>query len=649
MTEIKTIPYRDIKFTRDTKITEKTPIEVKTIFKKYDINGDGSFDDAEWSAYEKVLERQIAREKVVTNPEESVVKHYSNKIKKISKKYEKINQKWDKIDWAAVEKLEQFEKNHPGIGRTATNQKSEIPKGAEGFDAQAWEIGVYDEEKDCFTGEVCKYGYVIGLEKLSSEERKEYLKLLKNANKAIKEAENCRKELKKIDDEIDYYTGLEDMAKSGMLSEVGSREFEDKAYQQYLTIRNEANPFYSEIKSLEQKKLALWLKKVRTQEDENLIKQYENQIAHLQNASQTWSIGDSEFAQKVNSQGFSLTDLSEQVSYSSVNNETPSISCQDSQELVQTHSLGASYNGINWNVMGTFQKSEKYSFEPEKKFENTYVASLMAGYKREDFSVTSNSNLDINDAMSTYTQMFGFGYKKFNFNLSESIQTMSSSMQNEQGENVNNKQTSFSTTATLEHGIGAFTNSVSATFTKENIDMSLGSSAMFSKSFGKGFSYNVQPGMNATYSTEARNTSITPTINAGLNYQNQNGFNFGLNVSETYTASISSASSSIDSAQMNMSNNAKVDLTHDFTATVSVTPFKGFSGSLKFNDSDSSFQHSNTYGVELSYSTEKVGTFNIGYSYKDTKSKQEGCSDNGRNLVTFKYTAPLDWARSKKK
>lgn len=82
--------------------------------------------------------------------------------------------------------------------------------------------------------------------------------------------------------------------------------------------------------------------------------------------------------------------------------------------------------------------------------------------------------------------------------------------------------------------------------------------------------------------------------------------------------------------------------------TTGTIAYKGLSTSLKFNDSDNSFSHSNTYGTEISYRTKKAGTFGLEYSYQNTKNKMNG-KNNATNLVSFKYSAPLDWARKKSK
>lgn len=69
---------------------------------------------------------------------------------------------------------------------------------------------------------------------------------------------------------------------------------------------------------------------------------------------------------------------------------------------------------------------------------------------------------------------------------------------------------------------------------------------------------------------------------------------------------------------------------------------------MKFNDSDNSYSHSNTYGAGITYQTKKAGTFGFDYSWERMKNKFSGAI-TGTNLFNFKYSIPLDWTRKKNK
>ncbi len=622
MTEIKTDYI--IYFKRDDKVDyEKGNTFINTVFKKYDTNMSGDFDDTEWANYQKVLQEKESRLKEVENINNGVVGHYNKKARKIAQQIESAYEEYKKIDFTAWEELQKFEENHPNVSRNGYKDKSEIPAGAMKYDISAFGMGIYDEKNECWSGKCYDKGYLLGLETLTEDERKKYLSLLDCATKSIHKMKKLDEKVSKLEEEFDKYKALSDMANSGMIEKVGSQEYENQAYQQYVQIRNEANPFYKEIRDLEQKREALRLKGNQTQDDLNQIEQYNIQIQQLQQASIQWTISDTQHCQKVKGgQGFMLTEVSEQVTYSD----------SDNNALTDTHTVGAMYSNENLSIMGNFTNAQKYTVSPNYEFENSYQATLMGDYVRDNISLSSMSNLSADKNMLNYDQSLGFGYKKVKLELSENIMSMKMQMPNENGEMVDSRNTTYTTGASLSHTIGDFTNKASASFTESGNTYTLSSNATFNQDFGKQTTLRLSPSISTTYNDGTGNWTVAPNLKANFSYNNKN-LRINVEANENYRATVA--------------NGSKPQLNHDLTTTGTIT-YKGLTGSLKFNDSDDANNHSNTYGAGVSYQTKKAGTFGLDYSWQRMKNKFSGAI-TGTNLFNLKYSMPLDWTRKKNK
>lgn len=622
MTEIK--PDYIIYFKRDQKVDyEKGNSFINTVFKKFDTNMSGDFDDTEWANYQKALQEKESRLKEVENINNGVVGHYNKKARKIAQQIESAYEEYKKIDFTAWEELQKFEEAHPAISRNGYKDKSEIPAGAMKYDISAFGMGIYDEKNERFTGECYENGYLLGLETLTEDERKQYLSLLDNATKSIHQMKKLDEKISKLEEEFDKYKALGDMANSGMIDKVGSQEYENQAYSQYVQIRNESNPFYKEIKDLEQKREALRLKGNPTKEDLELIEQYNIQIQQLQQSSSQWTIADTKGCQKIKGgQGFMLTDVSEQVTYSD----------SDNNALTNTHTVGAMYSNENLNIMGNFSNTQKYTVSPNYEFENSYEAMLMGNYTRDNISLSSMSNFSADENMLNYNQSLGFGYKKVKLELSENIMSMKMQMPNENGEMVDSRNTTYTTGVSVSHNVGDFTNTASASFTESGNTYTLSSNAAFNQNFGKQTSLRLSPTISTSYNDGTDNWTVAPNLNANFSYNNKN-LRINVNANENYSATVA--------------NGSKPQLNHNLTTTGSIT-YKGLTASLKFNDSDNSYNHSNTYGAGVSYQTKKAGTFGFDYSWQRMKNKFNGAI-SGTNLFSFKYSMPLDWTRKKNK
>lgn len=623
MTQIQAANLQEIKFTRDTKVDYGDGnVKINTIFRQYDKDMSGDFNDEEWAIYEQALKEKDTRKKIVRDINNNTIQHYSKKLEKLSKEFQKLEKEYSKLDFSAWEKLLAFEEKYH-ICRNGHINDSEIPSGAMKYDISAFEMGIYDEEKQSFTGKCYEKGYLLGLEKLSDEKRKEYLQLLKAASRTAKKAVENNKKLEDLNKEFDKRKALEDMAKAGMITKVGSKDYEEQAYQQYVQIRNESNPFYREIKDLEQKREALRLKGNITPEDVAQIEQYNIQIQQLEEASSQWTVANADNFQKVKGgMGFMLTDLSEQLTYSDSNKK----------ELTNTHSVGAMYSNENFNIMGSFSNAQKYTVKPESEFDNPFSAMLMGDYKRDNISLSSMSSLNTDKNMLNYNQTLGFGYKKVKLEIGENISSMKINMPNEKGELVETKNTTHTTTAQLSYTVGKFTNGTAVSFSEYGNTYTLSSNANFNQKLGKNSYLSVSPAISTSYNDKANSYTLSPNLSCNYSYNNKD-LRINVMANESYSAT--------------MQTKTEAQLNHNLTTTGTIT-YKGLSTSLKFNDSDNSFSHSNTYGTEISYRTQKAGTFGLEYSYQNTKNKMNG-KNNATNLVSFKYSAPLDWSRKKSK
>ena len=418
------VNFREIRFNRNTKVNYKdgNPI-INTIFQKYDKDNSGDFSDEEWTNYQQQLkqleERKAEIDKLRQNINNKVVAHYSHNVDKLNKKIEKLEQKQaELISQNNFQKLMEFEKLH-NVSREGYKDKSELPKNAKEYDISSFQMGIFDEKENSFTGEIYTKGYLYGFENLTKEEQTEYLNLLKDTVKTNEQIKKYEEKISELNDEIDKNLALKDLAQNGMVKKVGSSEYENNAYSQYSAIRNESNPFYKQIKELETKYSKIRLKGSPTADDKRLMEQYKIQIEQLKQASENWSISDAPKGKGLEkSDGFKLTDLSEQLTYknqSSTDNEIKS----NVQTLTDNHTLGVRYNNQNWSVNTNFTKGETYtlnSTSPDSTTDtvHTYNAYFNASYGRQDMSLSTTSNINADrvyftDGLSTCLTSNGGG------------------------------------------------------------------------------------------------------------------------------------------------------------------------------------------------------------------------------------------------
>lgn len=617
---INEVNFRDIKFDRNTKVDygKGNPI-INTIFAQFDKDHNGVFNDEEYSDYEKYLDLKHKRQEEIgkIKVNNSVVGHYDNKILKVQQKIERLSLEMKDIDTEAFNKLIEFEKAHPDIGRYGYTDKKDIPEGAVEYDISAFQMGIYDSKKDAFTGECYTKGYLTGLDKLTEEEKKEYLSLLDIASNSCKKLTEYQNKFDKLEKELDKYFGLKDMAQNGILNAVGTEDAENQAYQQYVQIRNDSNPFYKQIQELERKYQELNLKGSKTDEDNRQLEQYRIQIEQLEQASQSWSLSDMNEKAQVQlnqGQGFNIENLSEQAVYSSQN-----------ETISNTHSLGLGYSNTNWNASLNFTETDRYKLDGDT--EHSFNIDQNVRYARQKFSFSESSSLNIEPNSLYFNQRLGAQYGRYELNVSETVNRMSFDMPDEQG-NMQEQTTVTSTTSVgASLRTGKFTNTASVQFAPEGTSYSLGTNANYGFRANK-FNFDLNPAMNVSYNQETESTRLNPSLNAMIMYNN-GGFNGRMNIAENYNTT--------------MRNGNHPFVNNDFSINTALS-FKGFGAGFNFNDNDNPDSHSDSYGATVSYTHEKVGRFEVGYTYQTMHNKQ-GMNTHD-NQVQFTYSAPLETINS---
>ncbi len=374
MTEITGIS--NIKFTRDTKVDyQKGNLLINILFRKFDTDGSGDFNDIEWDNYEKHLqkleERKAKVEELKIN--DKVVNHYDKNILQIQKKIDDIKRQFEENEnfSADFDRLIEFEDKH-GVARLGYQNKDELPEGAFKYDVSSFKMGVWDDEKKCFTGKTYEKGYLEGFESLSKADKKEYLRLLDKAEKTIEKVQKLEEQLNKYNEELDKNFALKDMAKNGYINRLGSPDYERNAYERYRNIRNEANPYYKALKETEQKYAALASKPDRTKEENAALQQLRNEMNQLEAASKTWSISDrDENTQfELEETGFKITEAGERFTLTS---------SEESLNLNNTQSVGVSYSDARSNVSANFENTKKYNLK-NSEFEDDFNIFLNGNY-----------------------------------------------------------------------------------------------------------------------------------------------------------------------------------------------------------------------------------------------------------------------------
>lgn len=580
-------------FTRDTKIDYQTEDYALSIwFSQWDTDRSGDFNDAEWAKYQddllKAERRKSESEKAVVN--EEVVTTYTNIIGNINKKYQNLEQKFNNIDSTNWDKLLEFEQKHPEIQRYGLTDGEELPQGAYEFDISAIEVGIYDEENDCYTGECYKKGYITGLENLTEEEKTEYLTLLKSSLENAKLVKEYIKEANELEKEYDKYSALQDMAETGVITEIPNSEDENKLYSQYVSIRNNSNPFYKEIKNIEQKLTALRLKGTKTDADLKQIEQYQIQLNQLYNASSQWRLSNCSERPNLNAEEdsangstppFQITNLSGNISY-------------NEGTISESNSIGAEWNP-NESVHASANVEHSIEFSDENKdFSNNVNAYAEIGYSSGNFNAAVSEEVNYTPEMQTYTHGVNASYKNVSANITK--ETINSTEE----ESVN------TTSVALSWNTEKYTTTGSAELTKSGNTYSLSSAANYDIAIGSSNStLKLNPELRGSYNNATGDWMLAPTINLYGEIKVNRAIVI-FNASESHVTTFSP--------------NSEITTNHNFTASGNIE-VNNWSFGTQFNDSDTPESHSDTYGLNISYRINDIGTISAEASHQISRTK----------------------------
>ena len=610
MTEVDKTNFHNIisTLTRDQKVDYKNgdPF-INCIFRQFDTDGSGDFNDAEWDNYQAYLQKVSAREANLLST--NVVTHYEKKVQKISDELEKVEKEFEKIsEIDYFNMLLEFEKKHPGVSRNGYTDKNEIPKGVKKYDISAFKMGIYDDKKDAFTGETYKTGYISGLETLNEEERKEYLSLLDKASEMINRCEKSVKKINQLNDELDKYIALEDMAQNGMIKKRGSQSYENEAYQQYKQIRSASNPFYGQIEELERKYSELSRKGSRTKDEDKLLEQYNIQLQQLRSVSQSWRLADRVDASTIEtSSGFRITSLEQKITFSNTKSESGGESA-----LTNERSAGVMYSNSNLEIYGNLnvQQIGNNGLDIETAA-STYIN---AKYGRGEFSTSYSNESSWYDSYTEMTHNLSAGYQNFGVNLYEYIYKDANSTT--RTENLN-----------LYWQTGNFRNTAGIQRADEGTSYSLGTSAGFNIKPAKKTSLSLSPSVNVSHNTNIDTTTVNAGLNASVNHSYANGTSVNLSVDDSYARTLQSGSSPVD-------NNT-------FSVNGDVSFKEGFTVSAGFTDEHDSTYNSQTYGIGVSYNQGDV-TLGLDYSHQKTEYKISSGKET-ENIISAKCSINTDF------
>lgn len=603
MTTIETASFRNIKFTRDTVVDYQTgnPL-INCIFKQFDTNGDAKFDDEEWANYQKYEEKvKEHREKIEKFKLENnnIISHYQKKLAKIQAKQKKLYKKLESLtnpDY--FEELIKFAKNHPSVSIEGYTDAKEIPNGAMKYDISAFGMGIYNKEQECFEG-TYKTGYIAGLETLTEEEKKEYLSLIDKAANMIREVQKLDKEFEKFDKEAEKFLAIVDMAENGMIEKIGSSEYEEKAYQKYVEIRSNKNPFYKEIQEIETKRNALHLKGNKTEEEKKLLESYDRHLSQLYIASSQWSVSDNYDIEKF--------EIKTGTNYQLTHTMPDEKSIKNGEGI--NFSIGAigSYQDENFDVQTSINVTRE--FQTTKLLDNQYKMAVSGKFDHGGAIYTTNLNCDITHDNRNYDVSLEYENGAF----SASLQDI---------ESYTREEEKFNHIRTINLNAGCNWNkyNVSAGLTNSGNRTTVSLNASVDEIATPIGSFT--PAVTNQYNTLTKRFTTSPSLSFSKKHESGD-LSAGIQVNENYTLTYGHGKPEHE-------NNVNI---------VTSIGYKSLQGQLQYNNMYSGYSKSNTYGASVQYSTKKAGTFGAEYSFSRTHNS--GNIDRTKTF-SFTYSAAID-------
>ncbi len=626
------------------KAQNNSPV-LNTIFNWFDADGNGTFNDEEWTKKENYVKN--LKEKLSANYDESVdkesavVKFYrkqlNSKLKEIKQTDIEAYKIYEKENYFI--KLLDFEKAH-GIERYGYNKKTEIPEDVVTVNMSIFEMGMLDAQS---VGKTYKKGYVKFPDNISEDDRNTYFELLK---KAQEQGKQFQKSIHKwLHLEKEYESAIENYknARNGQITKIGFQTNN----QQNQAIRESSNPYYKQYKEMEQKYNALRIKGLDklTDEEANLLIQLPQIMRQLKNASLSGvspknsgsnsstapkAVTKSEASVETVSEpesngGLRVTNIDEKLSYNVED---------DSKELHDEHALGLGYVKGNWEVSVSGSKTEKYS---DGKPEHEGFFNLGATYTKGKCTFSPELEFSGTNTTGTWTPSFTASYNdnsnSIRFKAGRAITTVSEKAGDNKNEQ-NTAGTTYSTDLELEWQ-KMFKNGTSANMSSNvKFDKNQGNEYMISfgattpllrnKLAKHNLAWSVSGNFMGNYYDSLKATNIEPSLSTSLNY-NKNDFSADVSLNENISII------SIDGETIPNSM---------FTASGAVG-YKQLTFNAGYSSTQNSYLDMTSVNAGASYSVPKLGKFSLTGSISGIKTGETKDTNKEYN-VSLGYSAPLD-------
>ena len=696
---INNIDIYNIKFTRDYVADYKNgnPI-INSIFRQYDTDLNGRFDNKEWDKYIKdTLSIEERKNDIKNMTESNASKYYKEQLLETLQKYEDLINEYEDLNLNIFDELREFENNN-NLKIIGYLNEEDVPDNAYKCDISSFKRGIL--EGDTFTGETYKNGYIVGLENLSPEKREEYLSLFKRTTDELCKIQAYHQKFEEINNEAEKYKKLADIADNGLMQRVVSKEKADE----YIQIWDSSNPFLNSIKNLEEKINKIWLKVNPTEEEKILIEQYRTELKQLNIASAQWSISNAnsetieQFKKNNTSLSISPIDINANIDENSISNEINldfnhnsenwwiNTNIKNSQKIITQSS---SINFVD-PIIQTLKKDKNQEIDysgiknftlngENFDFKNETIATLNTGYFRNNFSILNETFY--NQINKNFNETLRINYKNFKASISEDITTIEPE-EAEASENTNisaesndlaEKKTIYTTNAQIGYEINNINTNLSGSITpnkekitydelgNEIIENATGYEVIASTKY-KMKSISIQGstnfndienkyslGSNIDLSTKiGENLKLTSEPSISTTY---NEFTKSLNIESNINIGLKSQLKStewnvniLNQFSNTVMKGAKPAITNNLSVSGNLS-YKNLMAGVNYNNkymtNERSTTSTNTFGIDIGINTSKYGTFSARASYKKTNSNQENPPEEGNEngcQIGIKYT-----------
>ena len=585
-----------------------------TIFRAlFDQNGNGKLDEGTeknlWQKIVNILESNIDTEKSKKANKKDKI-NYDSYIENLYTKYNEVLVSLNELS-ASFDTLLDYEQAHK-IERFGYTSEEDVPKDAVKIDVEPFEMGIWSDTLNNWTGQIYKDGYVTGF--YSEEEKIEYLELYTKAYKDSKEFSCYVDEARAIMAEIENCKDIQDMVDNNIEIDTNNKEQVEKYITVYRNIRDKYNPIHQQIKLLEAKWDKIRLDgNLSEKEKQERIEQIYIKIEQYKQANDIWSIRClNEEQLKELKEGFKSDNLSIGGGYS----DSPSGSALDNFAYHLSYLTDNKRYGIAFNIDGV-------------------NASIEQKLNLGNFSATSVTSSEIEDTSLSFKENLNLRYKNWAMNLTEKFWGTSFNFKDSKFEKSTSKYFSAGLTHSTDNNIS---NSLQYTSSDAGKTISTDSSfpiKIFDKKHNETSvaSLTITPELSQQYNTETRNYILNPQISVDTKFkigQTETNINLTENLNSTF----------------DFEN--KGVLTNMFTANAS-TQYKNFGGSFSFNNSTDKESHTNIYTMGIDYQT-KIGTISGNCSLTHMKPKSGSSTKNWS--ASLSLMVPIDrihsWIKDRK-